>query len=44
MPIPPRAALLREPNFAWLMSGSVISALGDQFTMIALPCPGWCCS
>jgi MFS family permease len=33
----PRSALLRDPNFTWLMSGSVISALGDQFTMIALP-------
>jgi MFS family permease len=33
----PRAALLRDPNFTWLMSGGVISALGDQFTMIALP-------
>lgn len=33
----PRAALLRDPNFAWLMSGGVISALGDQFTLIALP-------
>jgi MFS family permease len=33
----PRSALLRDPNFAWLMSGGVISALGDQFTMIALP-------
>jgi MFS family permease len=30
-------ALLRDPNFAWLMGGGVISALGDQFTMIALP-------
>lgn len=29
--------LLRDPNFAWLMGGSLISALGDQFTMIALP-------
>jgi len=29
--------LLRDPNFAWLMGGGVISALGDQFTMIALP-------
>jgi len=29
--------LLRDPNFAWLMSGGVISALGDQFSMIALP-------
>jgi MFS family permease len=33
----PRGALLRDPNFSWLMSGGVISALGDQFTMIALP-------
>ncbi len=32
-----RGTLLRDPNFAWLMSGGVISALGDQFTMIALP-------
>jgi MFS family permease len=32
-----RGALLRDPNFAWLMGGGVISALGDQFTMIALP-------
>jgi MFS family permease len=30
-------AMLRDPNFAWLMGGGVISALGDQFTMIALP-------
>jgi len=33
----PRAALLRDRNFAWLMSGGAISALGDQFTLIALP-------
>lgn len=33
----PRATLLRAPNFSWLISGGVISALGDQFTMIALP-------
>jgi len=33
----PRAALLRDRNFTWLMSGGAISALGDQFTMIALP-------
>jgi MFS family permease len=33
----PRGALLRDPNFTWLMSGGVISALGDQFSMIALP-------
>lgn len=31
------AALRRDRNFTWLMSGAVISALGDQFTMIALP-------
>ncbi len=30
-------ALRRDPNFNWLMGGGVISALGDQFTMIALP-------
>jgi MFS family permease len=34
---PPRAALLRDPNFRWLMLGSAISLLGDQFTLIALP-------
>jgi hypothetical protein len=32
-----RATLLRDPNFSWLMSGGVVSALGDQFTMVALP-------
>jgi MFS family permease len=32
-----RASLLRDRNVAWLISGGVISALGDQFTMIALP-------
>ena len=32
-----KQALRRDPNFNWLMSGSLISALGDQFTMIALP-------
>jgi len=37
MSTPQRAALLRDPNFAWLMGGGVISALGDQFTAIALP-------
>ncbi|KFI06437.1 MFS transporter [Massilia sp. BSC265] len=31
------AALRRDRNFTWLMSGAVISALGDQFSMIALP-------
>ncbi len=33
----PRGVLLRDPNFSWLMGGNVVSALGDQFTMIALP-------
>ncbi|HEU4375941.1 MAG TPA: MFS transporter, partial [Telluria sp.] len=32
-----RAALLRDPNFRWMMGGGVISMLGDQFTLIALP-------
>jgi MFS family permease len=35
--IPPRAALLRDPNFQWLLRGGVVSMLGDQLTMIALP-------
>lgn len=33
----PRAALFADRNFRWLMSGSIISMLGDQFTQIALP-------
>jgi MFS family permease len=33
----PRAALLRDTNFRWMMAGSFISMLGDQFTLIALP-------
>ena len=32
-----RAALLREPNFRWLLGGGLVSMLGDQFTMLALP-------
>jgi MFS family permease len=32
-----RAALLRDRNFTWMMSGGAMSALGDQFTLIALP-------
>ncbi|MDL2357397.1 MAG: MFS transporter [Pseudomonadota bacterium] len=32
-----RAALMREPNFRWMMAGGAISLLGDQFTLIALP-------
>lgn len=33
----PRAQLLRNPNFKWLLRGGVISMLGDQLTMVALP-------
>ncbi|MDB5936392.1 MAG: transporter [Massilia sp.] len=36
-PNPHRTALLRNANFRWMMAGGVISMLGDQFTMIALP-------
>ncbi len=32
-----RSALMREPNFRWLMGGGAVSALGDQFSMMALP-------
>ena len=32
-----RSQLLRDRNFTWMMSGGAISALGDQFTQIALP-------
>lgn len=32
-----RRALLRSPNLRWLLGGSLVSMLGDQFTMIALP-------
>ncbi|MDD2924459.1 MFS transporter [Rhodoferax sp.] len=34
---PARATLMRDKNFRWLMSGAVISMLGDQFTLVALP-------
>lgn len=32
-----RATLMRDKNFVWLMAGSIISMLGDQFTLVALP-------
>src|SRR5471030_2508911 len=32
-----RAALMRNPNFRWLLGGGMVSMLGDQLTMIALP-------
>ncbi|NMO16936.1 MFS transporter [Pyxidicoccus fallax] len=31
------AALFKNPDFAWMMGGGLISMLGDQFTYIALP-------
>lgn len=34
---PPRNSLLRDRNVAWLMGGSMVSMLGDQFTLVALP-------
>lgn len=34
---PPRNSLLRDRNIAWLMSGAIVSLLGDQFTLVALP-------
>jgi MFS family permease len=33
----PRAPLFADPNVRWLMGGSFITLLGDQFTLIALP-------
>lgn len=32
-----RAALSKDPDFRWMMIGAMISMLGDQFTLIALP-------
>lgn len=36
-PNPARAMLMRDKNFVWLMAGAIISMLGDQFTLVALP-------
>lgn len=33
----PSAALFKDRNFRWLFSGAVVSNMGDQFTLIALP-------
>lgn len=33
----PRTALRKDTNYRWLMGGAMISMLGDQFTLIALP-------
>jgi MFS family permease len=32
-----RAALFQDRNFRWLMAGSAVSLLGDQFSLLALP-------
>ncbi|RJG07664.1 MFS transporter [Noviherbaspirillum cavernae] len=32
-----RGQLLKDRNFFWLLAGALISMLGDQFTLIALP-------
>jgi len=34
---PARGALLADRNFRWLLGGGIVSLLGDQFTLIALP-------
>lgn len=36
-PASPGRVLLADPNFRWLMAGSWITLLGDQFTLVALP-------
>jgi len=36
-PVADRKALLGDRSLRWLMSGALISNLGDQFTLIALP-------
>ncbi len=36
-PNPERAALMRDKNYVWLMAGAIVTMLGDQFTLIALP-------
>lgn len=33
----PRRAMLRNANFRWLLGGGLLSMLGDQFTLLALP-------
>ena len=34
---PLRHSLLKDRNFTWMMSGGLLSMLGDQFTLVALP-------
>ena len=33
----PSSGLIADANFRWLLAGGVVSLLGDQFTMVALP-------
>ena len=35
--VPARSALFADRNFRWLLGGGIVSLLGDQFTLIALP-------
>lgn len=37
MPTTPDTPLLRNSNFRWLLGGGLVSMLGDQFSMLALP-------
>lgn len=32
-----RSPILRDKNFQWMLGGGILSMLGDQFTMLALP-------
>jgi MFS family permease len=34
---PARQALFKDRHFTWLLSGGLLSMLGDQFTLVALP-------
>ncbi len=36
-PATPRASVLAHRDFRWLLAGSGLSMLGDQFTLVALP-------
>lgn len=33
----PRHSLFKDRNFTWMLSGGLLSMLGDQFTFVALP-------
>ncbi|CAN7435675.1 MFS transporter [Pseudoduganella sp. LjRoot289] len=37
LPKKERSPVLRDKNFQWLLGGGMLSMLGDQFTMLALP-------